>query len=137
MGKFVESTLSENETVKYYAKVSLWSFWWLIMLGIFTITFGVGLIFFLIVYLRWSTTELAITDRKVIAKYGIISRSTIEILLPKIESVHIDQGVFGRILNYGTVVISGAGRPQAPIAGIVDPLAFRRRFMEVQEEATR
>mgnify|MGYP003353194265 CR=1 FL=1 len=47
----------------------------------------------------------------------------------------LPQGIFGRIFDYGTLVVSGAGNPQAPIPGISSPMKFRRSFMEFQDQA--
>lgn len=81
------------------------------------------------------TTELAITNKKIIAKFGFIKRDTIELLLSKAESVQVNQSILGRMFNYGSVVVSGAGNPQAPVPGIASPIEFRKRFMEIQESA--
>ena len=54
---------------------------------------------------RW-TTEIAVTDRRVIYKRGFIRRHTIEMNMDKIESVDVDQSALGRILDYGTITIS-------------------------------
>ncbi len=137
MGAYVETTLSPGETVRYEARVSVWSLWPWIFLGLATIAFGVGIIFFLVAFLRWWTTELAVTDKKVVAKFGFISRTTVEILLPRVESIHVQQGVMGRVLGYGTLVLSGSGTAQAPIPGISDPLMFRRVFLEIQEQTAK
>ena len=51
-----------------------------------------------------------------------------------VESAQVNQGMPGRIFNYGRLVISGAGAPQAPIPGISDPMATRRAFMEFQDQ---
>ncbi|MND04738.1 Bacterial membrane flanked domain protein [compost metagenome] len=59
-----------------------------------------------------------------------MKRDTVEINLEKIEALKVEQGVLGRMLNYGTVFISGAGTSVAPIRNIADPLVFRRKFME-------
>jgi uncharacterized membrane protein YdbT with pleckstrin-like domain len=134
MGSFVETTLAPGETVKYQARVSVWSLWFLILLGVATIWFMFGFVFFLIAFLKWWSTELAITDKKVVAKYGLISRQTVEILLPRIESIQVQQGFIGRICNFGTLVMSGTGTAQAPIVGISDPLMFRRVLLSIQEE---
>ena len=64
---------------------------------------------------------------------GFISRQTIEINVAKIESIQVDQTVLGRMLNYGTIVLSGAGTPQATIRHIADPLAFRKAAVGAQE----
>jgi uncharacterized membrane protein YdbT with pleckstrin-like domain len=76
------------------------------------------------------STEIAITNRRVIAKFGFIKRDTVEINLEKVEALKVEQGFLGRMLNYGTVFISGAGTSVAPIKDIADPLVFRRKFME-------
>ena len=135
MGSFVETTLAPGETIKYQARVSVWSLWFLILLGVATMWFVVGFVFFLIAFLKWWSTELAITDKKVVAKYGLISRQTVEILLPRIESIQVQQGFIGRICNFGTLVMSGTGTAQAPIVGISNPLMFRRVLLSVQEES--
>lgn len=93
-----------------------------------------GLVFFVVVWIRYKTTELAFTNKRVIAKFGFVSRQTIELNMHKIESMQVNQDVLGRIFNYGTLIISGAGTPQAPIPGISNPIAFRRAFMESQEQ---
>lgn len=84
--------------------------------------------------LDYFTTEIAITNKRVIAKFGLISRVTIETKIEKIETIQVRQGIVGRIFNYGGLVVSGAGNPQAPVPGIKSPLDFRRKFNEIQEE---
>ena len=48
MGSFVETTLAPGEAVKYEARVSVWSLWGWIVLGLATISFVFGLVFFFI-----------------------------------------------------------------------------------------
>jgi uncharacterized membrane protein YdbT with pleckstrin-like domain len=55
------------------------------------------------------TTEYAVTNKRIIKKTGLISRKTKEIYLSHVESISIDQGILGRILNFGTIVIIGTG----------------------------
>jgi len=79
-------------------------------------------------------TEFAITNKRIVAKRGgLIRRGAIELLIPKIESVQVDQPALGRIFNYGTIVISGAGNPQAPIYGIKDPFEIRKALVDLME----
>ena len=105
------------------------------MLGVLLIPlYGIGLILLIMAFVRYKTTELAFTNKRVIAKFGFISRQTVELYIPKVESIQVHQGILGRIFNYGSLIISGAGNPQAPIPGISDPMAFRRGFMEIQED---
>lgn len=138
MASYVDSVIGTGETVKYNAKISIWSMTPLFIVGLLLLpAFGIGLIFFIIAFLRFVTTELAVTNKKIIAKFGFIQRDTIELLLQKAESIQVKQSILGRILNYGTIIVSGAGNPQAPIPGIANPLEFRKHFMEIQEQSTK
>ena len=76
-------------------------------------------------FIRRATTELAVTDHRVIYKTGLLSRHTIEMNRDKVESVDVDQSLFGRIFGYGTVVVRGTGGSLEPIRNIGDPLTFR------------
>jgi uncharacterized membrane protein YdbT with pleckstrin-like domain len=116
------------------ARISWWSQVPLIVLGFLLLpVMGLGILLWLIALARYFTTEMAITNKRVIAKFGFISRRTVEINLQRIESIQVHQGLFGRIFNYGSIVVAGAGNPQAPIPGISDPMGFRRSFSESQE----
>ena len=136
MTTYVEEVLTRDERVIHVGHISLWSLSLYIFLGLLLLAaYGLGLIFWLIAYIKYKTTELAITNKRVIAKFGFISRRTVEININKVESIQVDQTLLGRIFNYGTLVISGAGNPQAPIPGISQPIQFRKAFLEAQEDS--
>ncbi len=75
---------------------------------------------------RW-TTELAVTNRRIVFKSGLFRRHTMEMNMSKVESVDVDQSVMGRILDYGTVTIRGTGGGIEPMRNIANPIAFRNR----------
>jgi uncharacterized membrane protein YdbT with pleckstrin-like domain len=134
---YVEGALVKDERIVHLGHISLWSLWHLIGLGLLLLpVFGVGLVFWIIAYARYKTTELAITTRRVIVKHGFVRRRTVEISINKVESIQVDQGILGRMFNFGTLVIAGAGAPQAPITGISSPMAFRKAFIEAQDQTT-
>ena len=134
MSSYVQSVIGKDEKVEYEGKVSLWSLLPLILLGLVLLPlYGLGLIFWIAALIKYKTTELAITNKKIIAKFGFISRNTIELLLPKIESIQVNQTILGRMFNYGSIVASGTGNPQAPVPGISNPIEFRKKLMEIQE----
>ena len=81
---------------------------------------------------RW-TTEIAVTNQRVILKRGLIRRDTIEINMPKVESVDVRQSVFGRLLNYGTVIVRGTGGGINPLANVSEPLPLRRAVTLAQK----
>ncbi|MBV9320084.1 MAG: PH domain-containing protein [Mycobacterium sp.] len=65
--------------------------------------------------LTWRTTHFVITDRRVMVRHGLLTRSGIDIPLARINSVEFRHGVFDRILRTGTLIIESASQ---------DPLEF-------------
>ena len=136
MTSYVEGALVKDEAIVHVGHLSLWSMWHLLALGLLLLpAFGLGLIVWIVAYVRFKSTELAITTKRVIVKVGFIRRSTVEININKVESIQVDQGIVGRLFNFGTLVIAGAGTPQAPVTGISSPMDFRKAFIEAQERA--
>jgi len=83
------------------------------------------------------TSELVITDRRVLIKVGFIRRQTFEMFISKIESVAVSQGMLGRFFNYGTVEIRGTGGSSESFATIAAPLQFRDAIQLVQSQSER
>ena len=136
MTSYVEGALTQGERIVHVGHVSLWSMWHLLALGILLLpALGIGLIFLGKAYVRYRTTELAITNKRIIVKFGFIRRSTVEININKVESIQVDQEIMGRMFNFGTLIISGAGNPQAPVPGISRPMEFRKAFIEAQDQS--
>ena len=79
------------------------------------------------------TTEFAVTNRRVIAKTGFIRRHTLEILLSKVESVSVNQNILGRLLNFGTVTVTGTGGTRESFRAIVDPIDVRKKINQIIE----
>ena len=72
------------------------------------------------------TTELAVTNFRVIAKRGVIERETVEQILNRVDSIEVTQSLLGRLFDFGTVMVTGTGVTHTPITMIADPLGFRR-----------
>ena len=127
---YIDQSLVEGETIVHRAHVSWWSQFWLVFLGILTLVVAIGLVFLAWAWIRVHSTEIAITNRRIIAKFGFVQRRTIEININQVESLRVDQGFWGRILNFGTIIVAGTGSSLEPAPDIADPLVFRRKFME-------
>ena len=80
--------------------------------------------------LVWSD-EFVVTNKRIIVKTGIFSRKTLEMNLNKIESVNVDQSIFGRMFGYGTITIIGTGGTRESFPDIARAVEFRKRFQEV------
>jgi membrane protein YdbS with pleckstrin-like domain len=134
MSSYVEGALVKDERIVHVGHISLWSLWHVIALGVVLIpAFGIGLIFLAVAYVRYKSVELAVTTKRVIVKHGFIRRQTVEMNLGKVESIQVEQGVLGRVFNFGTLIVAGTGTSHAPLAGIADPMGFRKAFIEAQD----
>lgn len=91
------------------------------------ICFVLALIIFLIGLVRRGATEMAVTNKRVIVKTGLANRRTIELLLPRIESVVVEEPAIGRVLGYGTVIVRGTGGTPEVFPQIAHPLRFREQ----------
>lgn len=129
---YIEDSLSAGERVEGLFKLH-WLAWvpmWLwIVLAIPTI--GLTLLIALYEFLRLRFTEQGVTNKRVILKTGIIGRRTEEMKLTSIETVEIHQGVWGRILGFGSVKVTGRGISSVVYKGIDDPMAVKRQIESV------
>ena len=84
-----------------------------------------ALILFVRAWFEQWTTEIAVTNKRVIYKRGFISRYTTEMNMEKVESVVVDQDLWGRIFGYGTISVRGTGDGIEHLTMIADPLKLR------------
>jgi len=142
---YIESNLLPDETIVYKARLH-----WVVFLKSITLIF-LGLIFLLIqpiiavvviaigvfalvpLLINYATSEFGVTNKRVIIKIGFLRRRTLELLLKHVEAISVDQTVTGRILNYGSVTLTGTGGVREVFDNISKPLEFRRR---IQGEAS-
>lgn len=147
-GHYVDKVLQPGESILYRASLN-WILYApgvsviLVAFAIYSVTSNVFLHFVaLLVWLgglfllarawfEWWTTEIAVTDRRVIYKTGFISRKTTEMHMDKVESVDVDQSVLGRILDYGDVIVRGTGSGLSPIKSVDAPLELRNHITGV------
>ena len=79
------------------------------------------------------TTEFGVTNKRIIAKTGFIRRHSVEILLSKVESIIVNQNIFGRLLNLGTVKITGTGGTSESFRSIAEPVMVRTKINKIIE----
>lgn len=139
---YVNKNLNIGENVIYLAKLH-WSVFLtpviLLLIGILLLSGNSGfgwVLLFLALFRRivsaveYFTSEFALTNQRVLIKVGFISRNSVELLLSKIEGIIISQGILDRILNSGTVRISGAGISNTKYPNIANPLELRRQVQK-------
>lgn len=86
-----------------------------------------GFIPLLVTHIKYTSSEFAVTDKRVIIKTGWIKRRTLETMLGKVEGIGVEQGFLARILGFGTITVTGTGGTKEPFPNIARPLEFRRQ----------
>ena len=140
---YIEKNLMAGEKVIYRTKlhwvIFLWSVIFVIIgiVGFASRSGAVGGLFILFAaltgissYINYSTSEFGVTNKRVLVKVGWIRRHSLETLLTKVEGIGVDQGILGRILGYGTIVVTGTGGTKEPFHKIDAPLKFRKLVQE-------
>lgn len=102
-----------------------------VAVGIFsTFIFLMAIIWAVGAFITFKTSEFGITNKRVLIKVGFISRNSLETLLTKVEGIQVEQGILGRIFNYGTIMVKGTGGTSNPFHKIEAPLEFRKKVQE-------
>lgn len=148
---YIDQSLSDGERV--VAKFHLhWGAWlpvgWWVLLPLLVapmgLTHSVGVFLALLVgfsapagwaWLVLRHTEMGLTNKRVIYKTGVVGRKTEEMKLSSIETVEIEQGMMGRMLDYGTVRTTGRGVSSVVFRGVADPMGVKRQIESVSNPA--
>ena len=86
------------------------------------------------------SSEFGVTSKRVLGKTGFIRRTSLDIVLNKVEAIRLSQTILGRVLNYGDIEVTGTGGTDEILRFIPDPLVFRRVVQEqlaAQEDGDR
>jgi uncharacterized membrane protein YdbT with pleckstrin-like domain len=86
---------------------------------------AVAVVTFLAAWFHRQMTELSVTNHRVIYKSGFIRRHTVEMNMDKVETVNVDQSIWGRILGYGTIHVMGTGQGIEGLRRIAHPVDVR------------
>ncbi|HEY3221740.1 MAG TPA: PH domain-containing protein [Gemmatimonadales bacterium] len=139
---YVDKNLMSGETVVYRGKLtwlvySLPIVLALLAIAIMFLNVGAGLLFLLlaglvglVVYISASSSEFAVTNKRVILKVGWLNRRSVELLLTKVESISVEQGLRGKIFGFGNIVVSGTGGSHEPFKNVDNPFEFRKQVQE-------
>lgn len=96
-----------EETIKK-AKLSVVALVFKLIVDFFACCILIGLVWLPRDLIRYFTTKLEITNKRIRGKIGLVNTNELDSPLNKINSVQVLQGFFGKIFNYGTIVITTA-----------------------------
>jgi len=90
------------------------------------LVFIYGLLRFAQMMVEKATTEIAITSDRLIYKRGLVARHVGEMSIDRIEGVDVRQSFWGRIFDYGRVIVRGMGVGEVMLPPMCSPVTFRR-----------
>jgi uncharacterized membrane protein YdbT with pleckstrin-like domain len=144
---YIDESLGRDEALHYRARfpaiyhVGAWA-WLLVLVGAgamallsgYTLA-GSGLVLagafvFVSVMLPIWTTEIGVTTQRFIYKRGLVWRTSQELQLRSIEEVNLDQGLLGRLFNFGRIALHGTGVGDIQLPSLADPVGLQRAIQE-------
>jgi uncharacterized membrane protein YdbT with pleckstrin-like domain len=140
---YVDKSLAPDERVVFRTRLSRMMFVAPVLLGVVAVALllvhnsdflhglalfllAVAVVFGLLRYVSFASSEFAVTDKRVIIKVGVLRRRTLELQRSKVEAIAVNQGIGGRLFGYGDIVVTGTGGTKEPFHKIGAPLQFSR-----------
>ena len=104
--------------------------------AILLLFFGIGLLFIIYALLDRNTKLYTLTNKRVMAKAGIISRQVNEVGIRDIRSINVKQGILERLFGLGSVEIASAGTAgvEVKFTGVSNPMRVRDLIRREKDE---
>jgi len=124
---YIETQLDPGERIVYRVRTRWTAYIWAIALLVGLMAFGrfTGLV----------TTELALTDKRVIGKTGLIRRKYVDLPYAAIAVARAQRGLFGILFDYGALTIVGNDGSRVKFLGLAEPLDIQIQIEEAVEMA--
>lgn len=137
---YLEESLSRGEELHTVFRLSwvVWLrvvFWGVLAAACVSIALPLAALLACVALGEWvklRSIEQAVTNKRVILKTGIVSRKTEEMKLSSIETVEIQQSVWGRMFGYGTVKVTGRGLSDVVFKDVDDPMKVKRAIESIE-----
>lgn len=105
-------------------------------LSLFIIQLGlllaaVGVIMLCIAVITKHYLLLVVTNKRVLARYGLLQMDVVDIRLSKIESIDLERMLPGQLFGYANVVVMGTGMRMIRVPYIRNADSFRRYYNEM------
>ena len=129
---------ANKETIMLEAHLHWSIFVWpvlftLILLALWKPLCIIGLFGIVYVAIRYATTKLVVSSKRVHGKYGIIQINTIDSPFTKVTDITVQKGILGSIFNYGKIEMRTGGGKFA-ISGITNPELIRNTILQAADE---
>lgn len=135
---YIQNNLQAGEEIKYKADIHWYIFAYPVIP--FFSSAQTGLFYYVSILLLLSGlfqlikrillkmgAEYVVTNKKVILKSGILNRDALELVLNKCEGIRINQSLMGRMLGFGSIVVTTGGVTNK-FDFITNPIKFRNEI---------
>lgn len=137
---YIYNNLMPGERILLYSKIHVIIFIWpvlwfglavsMIVIGgaaiaLFSIFIFLSFLSGIFTLINFLASEYAITNKRIIGKTGFIRINSTDLFIEKVEGVQIDQSILGRVLNYGSLIVTGTGGLKSKLPKLPKPLNFR------------
>lgn len=137
---YITEQLAPKEKIVYYGKIHKIMFLEPTLMSLICLLFFRTMIWYQLLGIVWlyyvfkyTSIEVAITNRQIIAKQGIISVDCASMELAAIEGVRIKKSLLGMMLGYGTILICGKGGKNIGLPLLVNPEKFKAELYQTAE----
>ena len=101
---YIQNNLKQDETIilegKFHSAM--------LIPHILLMCVGVGFITIIPAIIKMKTTELTITNKRLVGKLGLIKTTELDTPLNKINNVNMSSGFWGKIFGYGTIKVTSS-----------------------------
>jgi uncharacterized membrane protein YdbT with pleckstrin-like domain len=89
-------------------------------------------------FLIWKREEYILTSYRILQVEGLLNKRSLDSALEKVNDVLLTQSIFGRMFDYGSIeIITGSDKGINNLAGIKDPLVFKRALIDAKKALER
>jgi len=74
-----------------------------------------------------SNTQFTLATRRLSMSTGVLRKRSLELVLSKVESISVNEPMFGRMFGYGTVIVGGTGGTKESFPLVPHPQELRNR----------
>lgn len=140
----ISDKLVQGEEVIIQAQISEYIFWKATVVGVFSLfvmlflVFEIGvlllvaaLIMFAVAAAKRSIMVLALTNKRILVRYGLLMVDVVDIRHDKIESIELERMLTGFLMGYSNVVVMGTGNRYIVIPYVANGPQIRRKYNEV------
>ena len=74
---------------------------------------------------------MVLTDKRILARYGVLQMDMVDMRFDKIESMETEQMLPGYLMGYANLVVMGTGNRYITIPYVANAADMRKKFNEI------